>query len=147
MSTANQDQQVTIRGIPLKVILCAACIGACLGAAAALGPLRYSSNKKRESASNSGQGDAIRPKTSLGGILYLEKSQRLAIHWKNGDFELWDTERGSRLGQVERLPRRVGWCVASPDEAAILTADPMVEPFNSVDRHLWWKRFVPSISI
>jgi WD40 repeat protein len=51
------------------------------------------------------------------------------------------------LGQVERLPRRVGWCIASPDETTILAAEPMVEPFNSLDRNLWWKRFVPSISI
>ena len=118
-----------------------------MGAAVALGLIRYSSNTTREFESKSSKEDFPRPKASLGGVLYLEKAQRLAIYWKNGDFELWDTEHGHRLDRVERLPRRVGWCVASPDEATILTADSMVDIYNSVDRHLWWKRFVPSIRI
>lgn len=147
MCTVNQKQPVTIRGIPLKALLCAACLGGSLGVAAALAVLRYSSNKGWISESSSGQGDEVHSKASLGGFLYLEKSQRLAIHWKNGDFELWDTKNGNRLGQVERLPRRVGWCVASPDEATILTADALVDPYNLSDRDLWWKSFVPSIRI
>src|SRR5205807_2227150 len=63
------------------------------------------------------------PAASLSGTLYCEKSQRLALHWENGDFELWDTEHGRRCGRVVRLPWPVGWCVASPDEATIVTAD------------------------
>lgn len=147
MYTVNEKEQATIRGIPLKVLLCAACFGAVLGTATALAVLRYSSNNGRVSESKSGRGDEVHSEASLSGILYLEKSQRLAIYWKNGDFELWDTERGIRLGQVVRLPRRVGWCVASPDEATILTADALVDPYNSLDRDLWWKSFVPSIRI
>jgi WD40 repeat protein len=78
--------------------------------------------------------------------LYLEKAQRLALYWGNGDFELWDTEHGSRLGTVTRLPRPVGWCLASPDEATILTADRSVNPFDPVDQKLT-RSFVPSIAI
>jgi WD40 repeat protein len=74
-------------------------------------------------------------------------SRKVQLHWENGDFERWDTEQGHRLGRVERLPRRAGWCIGSPDEATILAADRMVDPSNSADRKLWWKSFVPSISI
>src|SRR5262245_29837967 len=59
------------------------------------------------------------PTESLGGILYCEKAQRLALYWKDGGFELWDTESGRRLGEPERLPHSVGWCVASPDQRII----------------------------
>lgn len=158
MCTANENQEATIssdtcdervcpasfiRGTTIKVLLCAAC----LGTAAAFGLFSYSSSKDRESESRSSWGDGLGPAASLRGTLCLEKPHRLALHWENGDFELWDTERGHRLGRVDRLPRQVGWCIGSPDEATILAADQMLFPFNPADRNLWWKRFVPYISI
>jgi hypothetical protein len=128
----------------LNVLLCASCL---VVVSIVGGLLGYAARKGRESEPKSGTAGGPSPAASLSGTLYLKKSHRLALYWENGDFELWDTELGRRLGQVERLPRRVGWCVASPDEATILAADPMVDPFNSLDRNLWWKSFVPSISI
>lgn len=131
----------------MKKYLCATCLGACIGGLAALALRSYSSGLGPNLKPAAGEAVSLEPKTSLGGILYLEKSKRLAIYWKNGDFELWDTEQGGRLGRVEKLPRRVGWCVASPDEKVILTADAMAEHLNPLDQHLTGKEFVPSITI
>jgi WD40 repeat protein len=125
-----------------KVLLCATGIGAIVGAAAALGLRAYSSGKN-----SAPEESGPRTVKSLRGILYLEKSRRLAIYWGKGDFELWDTENGSRLGPVTRLPRPVGWCFASPDESTILTADRWVDPFDAADQKLTGKRFVPSLAL
>jgi WD40 repeat protein len=66
------------------------------------------------------------PCESLGGTLFCEKAQRLALYWKNGDFELWDTDRGYRIGDVKRLPRPISWCVASLSQRTIISGDELV---------------------
>src|SRR5262249_34464785 len=48
------------------------------------------------------------PASSLRAMVYCAKVGRLALHWDNGDFELWDTREARRLGQVMRLDRPVG---------------------------------------
>jgi WD40 repeat protein len=47
------------------------------------------------------------------------------LYWDNGEIEFWNTAEGCSLGDRTQLPRHVGWCIASPDEATILTGDQM----------------------
>jgi WD40 repeat protein len=95
----------------------------CLAVAPALGLLGCSSGGGPDPEPASSGVGPLGPATSLRGILYCEKSHRLTLDWDNGNFELWDTEHGRRLGDVQRLLCPVGWCVASPNEATILTGD------------------------
>jgi hypothetical protein len=60
----------------------------------------------------------------LRGLLIFEKSRRMAVHWDNGLFELWDTEGGRRLGR-QQMPRPIAWCVTSPDQETIVSGDTM----------------------
>lgn len=70
---------------------------------------------------------------SLRGTLFCEKGDRLALHWATGDFEVWDTEKGQRLGKVERLPHAAAWCVASPDETTIVGGDRLPQVGENAD--------------
>ena len=112
-----------------------------------ISPPRNSEDDNRKSAQRLKGDGKIGSADFLSGTLYLKKARRLALYWKNGGFELWDTAQGHRLREVDRLRRPVGWCITSPDEASIVTGDRMVDPFNPDDRKLWWKEFVPSIAV
>jgi hypothetical protein len=98
----------------------------CVGGAAVLGLVLGSSFRGRDPQPlEPGAAGLPAPAASLRGTLFCEKSQRLVLHWEKGDFELWDTEQGCRVGRVERLSRPIDWCIASPDEATVLTGDRM----------------------
>jgi hypothetical protein len=79
--------------------------------------------------------------------LYLEKPRRLALHWRSGEFEVWDTQYGRRLGRVERLSRPACWCVASPDESAILTADQMPDVRIPGDAKILREGFIATTTV
>src|SRR5262249_45652263 len=87
------------------------------------------------------------PLAELRGTVYCEQARRLALYWENGDFELWDTEQGTRLGEVVRLARPAAWCVASPDETSLLTGDRMVKATGSSDLELVEGKFIPSLDV
>ena len=111
----------------MKLGFCAA------GAATALGLLVSAGGQGPAPKAAPGGAGPLGPAAALRGTAYLEKTRRLALHWDNGDFELWDTEHGRRLGPVARLPRPAACCVASPDQATLLTGDRMPEVSNEDD--------------
>jgi WD40 repeat protein len=83
----------------------------------------------------------------LRGILFLAKSHRIALHWENGDFEIWDTERGRRVGGVERFARPAGFCLSSPDEATILTGDHLPSTSSVADLEAQRSGFIPMVTV
>jgi WD40 repeat protein len=66
---------------------------------------------------------------------------------ENGDFELWDTERGLRLRGVQRLSMPIRWCIASPDENTILTGDVMLTGEGRIDRDELIAGFTPTVVV
>ena len=113
------------RGFPARVRFGAVCV------AGALGLLAYAAGQGPDPKPPPAAAGPLGPAAALRGTAYLDKTHRLALHWNNGDFELWDTQRGQRLGPIERLPRPVGWCVASPDQATLLTGDRLPDVLNN----------------
>jgi len=123
-------------------------IGACLACIVGLSLLGYSSCGGPDPDTVPEERASLNTAESLRGILYCAKSCRLALHWEDGDFELWDTGRGRRLGRVQRLSRPIAWCVASPDEETILTGDRMPNPVRSAtDREALNTGFIPKVSV
>jgi WD40 repeat protein len=90
---------------------------------------------------------ALGPLKSLGKILDCKKTHRLMLCRKSAEVELWDTQRGIRLGEVQRLARSVEWCLASPDEKLIITGDRMPDTWNIDELDLWTNGFVPTIRV
>src|SRR5690242_4184845 len=98
-------------------------LSGCAGAVALIGALAYWWSDRPQARSLGTGGGLPGLAVELAGIQFLESAQRLALYWHDGGLEFWDTDAGKRLGNVRRLPRPVGWCVASPDGATIATGD------------------------
>jgi WD40 repeat protein len=127
----------------MKMLLC----GVCLTVGAILILLAYSVGGGATPIPAAGVLRPLGSTASLRGTLYSEKFHRLVLDWDNGDVEWWDTERGERVGQVEHLPRQVGWCVASPDEATVLSGDRLPNTGGLADVQAQARGFLATISI
>jgi WD40 repeat protein len=142
----NKRKLERLQSIKLGAVLCVASIVCYIGFSLPIGSHTNDSNEQEQIKSVARRPTELGPTSTLRGLIFLDKTKRLVLHWENGDFQIWDTTQGRRLDGVRPRPRNTAWFVPSPDQCTILTADCM-PGLSSADIQLQISGFVPHVEI